>query len=313
MTLLPGDYVLVIGAAGVDVKARAHTDLTWETANLGEIHNNIGGVARNIAENLAHLEVSPVLLTAVGRDSPGKRVINRSREHGVNCNHVRRVLGARTGNYVSIHDPSGALVVGVSDFDIMDYVDVDYLCRHEDLFEGAALVVIDANLSEDALQTVFRMAERHDVRICADPTSPELAKKLCGYLDRIYMMTPNAAETAALCGLEHAAHDRESAINAARRLVSLGVEIAVVTMADKGLAYADGNGSGFIRALHTQVTDPTGAGDALSGAVIFGLLNELPVDEVMRLGVTAASLTLQTTEAVLPNLTQELLYARLVV
>jgi hypothetical protein len=49
----------------------------------------------------------------------------------------------------------------------------------------------------------------------------------------------------------------------------------------------------------------------LSGAVIFGLLNDVPVDEAMRLGVTAASLTLQSTRTVLPKLSQELLYSKL--
>jgi pseudouridine kinase len=39
----------------------------------------------------------------------------------------------------------------------------------------------------------------------------------------------------------------------------------------------------------------------------------VPVDEAMRLGATAASLTLQTPETVVPNLSQELLYDRLVI
>ena len=76
---------------------------------------------------------------------------------------------------------------------------------------------------------------------------------------------------------------------------------------------ADSTGSGYIDALRTNVVDSTGAGDAFTGATIFGLLNEVPVDEAMRLGVTAASLTLETLESVVPNLSQELLYARLVV
>lgn len=49
----------------------------------------------------------------------------------------------------------------------------------------------------------------------------------------------------------------------------------------------------------------------LTAAIIFGLLNEVPVDEAMRLGITAASLTLQTVETVVPSLNQELLYNRL--
>jgi pseudouridine kinase len=127
------------------------------------------------------------------------------------------------------------------------------------------------------------------------------------------MVCPNAAETTALCGLENTANDYETAINAARHLVSLGTKIAVVTLAEKGLAYADGSGGGFIPAINTRVVDSSGAGDAFSGAVIFGLLNDVPIDEAMRLGVTAASLTLQSSLTVLPNLSQELLYNKLAI
>jgi pseudouridine kinase len=82
-------------------------------------------------------------------------------------------------------------------------------------------------------------------------------------------------------------------------------------MGADGLAYADGGGGGYLRAVHARVVDSTGAGDAFSGAAIFGLINDVPVDEAMRLGITAASLTLESRHTVLPNLSQELLYDRL--
>jgi pseudouridine kinase len=207
----------------------------------------------------------------------------------------------------------GEPLVTISDFDIVRSVDPNYLWKHEPLFEQADMVVLDATLSADALETIFELADRYTIRICADPTMPSLASRLIPYLPQLYMVAPNAAETTALCGLPDPAQTRETAIDAARRLVSMGVEIAVVTLGEQGVAYADGSGGGFIRAVRTQVVDATGAGDAFSAAVIFGLLNEVPVDEAMRLGMTAASLTLQSRETVLPSLSQELLYDKLVV
>jgi pseudouridine kinase len=137
------------------------------------------------------------------------------------------------------------------------------------------------------------------------------AERLCQYLPNLYLVTPNASETTSLCGLKNPARDRETALDAARTLVSMGVELAVVTLGDNGLAYADGGGGGYLKAINTEVVDTTGAGDAFTGAVIFGLLNEVPVDEAMRLGITAASLTIQSAQTVLPNLSQELLYRNL--
>jgi pseudouridine kinase len=306
-------YVLVIGSAGLDVKGRRLGELKPQTSNPGQVRNSVGGVARNIAENLARLEVPTVLLTAVGDDTQGKRVLDQSETNGVDCSHVRVLEGARTGTYLAILNPDGDLDVAIGDFEIMQFIDRDYLLEHENLFADATMVVIDATLAVTALATVFELANKYDVPICADPTTPTLAIRLCPYINQLHLIVPNAAETHALCGLEHPATDRDSAIEAARRLVSLGAHIAVVTLGDQGLAYADGSGAGFIRAIHTHVVDSTGAGDALTGAVIFGLLNDVPLDEAMRLGVTAASLTLQSAETVLPNLSQELLYDELVI
>jgi pseudouridine kinase len=47
--------------------------------------------------------------------------------------------------------------------------------------------------------------------------------------------------------------------------------------------------------------------------VIFGLLNEMPTDEALRLGIAAAALTLRTRESVHPELTLDLLYDELIV
>lgn len=306
-------YVVVIGSAGIDIQAKPSGELRYDTSNFGAVRNAVGGVARNIAENLGKLEIDTYLLTAVGKDMSGTRVIRRSRSGGVDCAHVLRVPGTRTPNFVSILSDDDSVLMTITDIDAMKHVDADYLLAHESLIAHADMVVIDCTLDDATMSAIFDIAEHHDVRVCADPTSPTLADRLCPYLPQLYMIAPNAAETSALCGLEAPAHDRDTALEAARSLVTMGVEIAVVTMGEQGVAYADSNGSGFIRAIHTKVIDSTGAGDAFSAAVIFGLLNEVPVDEAMRLGMTAASLTISSTETVVPDLSQELLYSKLVV
>src|SRR3989304_1110645 len=60
-------------------------------------------------------------------------------------------------------------------------------------------------------------------------------------------------------------------------------------------------------ARQVDVIDPPGASDALSAAVIFGLLNEIPLDESVRLGVSASAVTLRTRGSVAPSISLELL------
>jgi pseudouridine kinase len=307
------EFVLVIGSAGIDVKGRPDPSNQHGNSQTGRVRHSVGGVARNIAENLARLEVPTVLLTAVGDDAQGLRVLDECRAAEIDCESVLITLGARTGTYMAFLKDNGEVEMALSDFEVMEYVDEAYLRQHEDLFADAALIVLDATLSTEALEVIFELADEYGVRVCADPTTPSLADKLCPYLDQLYLITPNAAEVVALCGVQQPATSRETALEAARRLVGLGAGIAVVTLGALGLAYADSRGGGFIRAVKTSVVDSTGAGDALTAAVIFGLMNQVDIDETMRLAVTAAALTLQSRETVLPTLSQELLYHKLVV
>lgn len=304
--------VLVIGSAGIDVKGTPYQELVWGSPNVGGIRMSVGGVARNIAENLARLEVPITLLTAVGDDFAGDYILEVCEDAGIDCESVRQIPDAQSGTYLALLKPDGHLHTAISAFDIMQSVDTDYLLEHEALFEQAQMIVIDATPTEAALKTIFELAARHHVRVAADPTTPMLAAKLRPYIPQLYMVTPNAEETAALCGHETPAHDWDSAVTTARGLVARGAKIAVVTLGSRGVAYAHGGGTGFLRAAPIDVADPTGAGDAFSGAAIFGILNDVPIDEAMRLGMTAASLTLQSRQTVLDALSQDLLYDELI-
>ncbi len=304
-------YVLVIGSAQIDIKGLPAETIRWNATTPGRVRNRVGGVARNIAENLARLEVDTVLLTAVGDDDQGRRILDQSEMYGVDCAQVRILEGQRTCSHLSFLKPDGEMAVGVTDFEIMKLLDSEMLRQNVALIADADMVVIDATLSDSALETLFELTNAYGVRVCADPTTPSLAPRLRPYLNQLHLVVPNAGETAALCDLSQPVADREAALAAARQLAAAGVYIAVVTMGAEGLAYASEGGAGYIRAVHTHVVDPTGAGDALTGAVIFGLLNDVPLDEAMRLGATAAALTLQSGETVAPNLTQEVLYDHL--
>ncbi|MER3457755.1 MAG: ribokinase, partial [Chloroflexota bacterium] len=129
----------------------------------------------------------------------------------------------------------------------------------------------------------------------------------------LWLVTPNVAEAEALLGDGTQIEGIEAAQYAARRLVQMGVGLAVITQAALGLTYATADAVGHIPAIQTEIVDATGAGDALTAATIFALLNDIPVDEALRLGVSAATLTLRSTETVVPELSLELLYNELVI
>lgn len=305
--------VIVIGASGIDVKGHTNAVPQIGRSNMGVVRNSVGGVARNIAENLARLEVPTFLLSSVGQDSFGNHVLEHTAAAGVDVSYVLRVPDVHTGSYVAVLDDRGQVVVAVSEYDIVEQIAPRYLQQQRALFAEASMIVIDANLSERTLDSVFLWAKRYNVPVCADPTSSELAQRLLPHLPALYMVAPDAAEAAILCGIEAPPATSEQAIETAQCLVSRGVKIAIVTLGEQGVAYADGGSAGHIPALTTSVVDTTGVGDALTAAVIFGLLNDMPLDDAMRLGVSAAALTLRTPDTVSPDLSLDRLYDELVV
>ena len=67
--------IAVIGGANMDVKAKAFAPLMPAVSNPGQLELRPGGVARNIAENLARLGVPVSLLSRIGRDALGDAVL----------------------------------------------------------------------------------------------------------------------------------------------------------------------------------------------------------------------------------------------
>jgi len=141
--------------------------------------------------------------------------------------------------------------------------------------------------------------------------SAALAQKAKRYLKDYYIVIGNADEGSVLCGTPITGIPEAAA--GAHQLVAAGVKVAIITLGSQGLVYASGEGGGFIPAIQTEVVDTTGAGDALTAAVIYGLMNDFPVDEALRLGVSAATLTLACRDTVCHDLNQETLYQRMVI
>jgi pseudouridine kinase len=308
-----GKSVLVIGGAGVDIVGRLRSELQTNTSNPALIRHSFGGVARNVAENLARLGQPVRLMTAVGEDEAADHLLEVLEKAGVDIGAVLHSSEGNTGSYLAVLDEAGSLQLALDDMHVVSCLTSQYIRQHADLFADSSLLFIDANLSKDTLRTIMSLARQARLPVCADPTTAILAQRLRPYVSRFFMITPNSSEASILCDPSQQVSNRKQALEAAKCLVSQGVGLAIITLAEQGLCYATSEISGHIPALRTGVLDPTGAGDALSAAVIFALLNGIQIDEAMRLGVSAASLTLRYRGAVVPDLSLEQLYDRLVV
>ena len=99
-----GGAVVVIGGANIDVKARIAGTTVPATSNPGTSATlSAGGVGRNIAHNLARLGIQTRLISIVGRDPEGSRLLDETARAGVDVSQVRRGK-APTGLYSAVLD-----------------------------------------------------------------------------------------------------------------------------------------------------------------------------------------------------------------
>jgi len=310
-TPAPEGPVVVIGAAGLDLVGRAEEPLRPGTSNPARVRMSNGGVARNVAENLASLGMPTILLTAIGDDERGRQLLDDTRAAGVDVEPSLIVEGGRTGSYLALLNDQGSLHLAFDDMRVVQSITPEYLLERKSLIQGAQAVFLDANLTPPTLAAAVALASRAGVPVAADPTSVGLAPRLVPHLTELWLISPNEAEADALTPHPVPHADRHPGIDSARHLVAKGVQVAMVTMAEFGVAYATADVSGHVPAVHTEIVDPTGAGDAQTAAVIFALLNDIPLDEAVRLGAVAAALTLRTRGSVVPSLSLEMLYDQL--
>lgn len=300
--------VLVIGAAVMDMVGRLSSELEEGTSTPARIRLAFGGVARNVAENLARLSQPCTLLSAVGEDASGRALIGVLKEAGVDISAVRILPDQTTGAYLAIVDSHGRLRTALDDMTALKAITPAVVCEQEPLFHLARMVFLDGNLSAEAIAEVFRLARKAGIPVSGDPTSRHLAARFTPHLRDLHLIVPNAGEAEILLGRRIPPEDPSNAVVAAEELVARGVGIALISLAEFGVAYATRENRGHFPALRTAIVDPTGAGDALTAAVLFAILNDIPLDEAVRLGISAASITLRSRQTVVPDLTLEKLY-----
>ncbi len=307
------EQVLVIGATLLDVKGKPLAGLEPNTSNPSISRMTRGGTARNVAENLGLLGAEVTLISAVGDDIIGQQLIDQTAAANVDTELVQIIEGENTGAYIAVLETNGSLAVALDDVSVIQHITPSYLDRHRALFRDTDMVMIDGSLTVEAMETAVRLATHYNVPLCADPSSARLAYKLRPHLSELHLVVPNEVEAASICQFSVLDQDPDGILHLAQMLAKEGVTNVVLTLKDFGLDYATPDETGYIPPRYSDMVDSTGTGDAVTAAIMFGMLNGLSPIESIRLGAAAAGVTLETTETVVPNLSLDMLYEHLIV
>ncbi len=293
--------VVVIGGANMDIKCRIAGRPAMASSNPGTTVLAPGGVARNIAENLARLGVATSLISAVGRDRLGDELIRETAGAGVDVSDVMRAPGP-TGLYAATLDAHGELIVGVAAMAILEQLTPQRLHRHRRRIAAANVIVADSNLPEATLEWLIDVAAEHGVRLAIEAVSVPKGGKLRRLLRRqrpLFALFCNRDEARALAA-------RTTMRAAARALHDMGVRHVCIGLGRGGMVVSsDDDGwttATTVPAIPAMIVDVTGAGDAAVAGTLLGLLRDEPLPVAARYGQAAAALTVACERSVNPRL-----------
>ncbi len=282
--------IVVVGASNIDICAKSSGTLRSYDSNIGEIEFAIGGVGRNIAEDLSLFGADVNLLTAIGDDSFGSVIADNAREQGMSL-LAEPFHGEKTGVYVSINDGDGSFVVGINDMDITSRITPQVIKDNINMLYFANYVVFEANLEKAAIDEICS----HDYTLIADAVSTFKCGKLADVLDKLWLLKANLGEARTLAGNED-----YSAEQCMRALLDKGLEQGIITLGREGAM-------GFCRdkkGIHTCYvsnlpnTKPSqntsGCGDALLAGFLIGLIRGRNLRDALVMGQAASFLNSQS-------------------
>lgn len=295
--------VLCIGGANQDMKVKVDQMPDRGTSNAGNLELTFGGVMRNVCENLGRLEVRASMLTLVGDDPQGHRIL---KELGV-WSHVgnSEVLpDSVTGHYIAILTDDGDLITGFADMQICERMDAQWIMAHKKHIMQSDWVLADCNLTQEAIATLLRLCTKFEKKLVLIGVSDFKMGRVPKDVQGLYLAIVNRQESQAYFGVE------DTMEGYVRRWLAEGVENVIITAGSEPVWYGtiDGIFSVNVPALQRpEIVDVTGCGDALSGGVIYALTQGKKLDEALMYGIINARHTIQSEDSVRKELVRQTL------
>lgn len=303
--MTPSPYIVGVGAANADIHGRSRAAVNLRDSNPGTMRVSVGGVTRNILENAARLGLDARLVSAVGGDVFGRLILARSAAAGMDVSNVLVLPDAASSTYMTVLEPSGEMLVAVSDMSILAQLPEAYLAERAPLLRGAAAIACDPSLPEETILRLLALAGETPVFV--DPVSTAYARKLLPHVGRFHTVKPNRMELSILAELD--AEEDAALKPAIARLLEKGCRRVYVTLGPEGCCYGDDSGL-FLRAKLRPIVrmeNATGAGDAFTAATIYGHVHALPPEETLNLALAAGSVAIRSAETVSPEMSIPLL------
>lgn len=294
--------ICIIGGANIDVCGRSETSLIIHDSNPGVITIRYGGVGRNIAELLCHLDHPVEFVSCFGDDLNGKALYRDCIEKGMDCGKSKIVESSNQSMYIALMDENGELSVGLSDMGILNaFTKEDMMHAVLDLKEEDA-VIIDSNLNEELIETALQNAKCIKI---ADPVSVSKCLKIKPFLHYFDIFKPNKFEAELLSNIE--IHNEEDAKKCLDFFLDHGVKEIIISLGEEGVLLGTSERKVWFRHRSVTVHNVTGGGDALLGMYLSERMDGVEPFSAIELAIASAITMIEKQEIILKHNLKEVI------
>ena len=294
--------IVVIGATFVDIKGFPYDQYIPTGRNAGNIEYIHGGVARNVAEDIANIELRPTFVSIVDDTPLGDSVVQKLKNHKVNTDYIMTIPDGM-GTWLAVFDNNGDVAGSISKRPNM--MPLLYMLEHkgDEIFANADSVVIEVGLDKELIKKVIHLAKKHGKQLFALVSNMTIAAERRDLLQQFDCLICNQQEAGILFVDDYEGKSREELSEIiAVRVANANIPSMVVTMGADGAVYADCNGNkGVCPARNVVVKDTTGAGDAFCAGVAIGLTYGKTLGEAIEIGTALAASVITSMENVCPR------------
>lgn len=298
--------IVVIGATFVDIKGFPNDMYIPDGRNAGRVEYIHGGVARNVVEDIANMELRPTYVGIVDDTPMGADVVQKLKNHKVNTDYVQ-VRPDGMGTWLAVFDSDGNVAGSISKrpnlLPILDLLEE----KGDEIFSKADSVVLEVDIDKATVKKVFELAEKHRVKTYAVVSNMSIAIERRDFFQKFDCFICNEQEAGMLFLDDYSEKTPEELCNIlAEKIQRARIPAMVVTMGGRGAVYADLNGNkGICPAKKVQVKDTTGAGDAFCSGVAAGLTYGKTLPEAIEIGATLAASVIVSSDNVCPRFQPE--------
>lgn len=298
--------IVVVGTVFVDIKGFPEDIYIPNGRNAGRIEYVHGGVARNVVEDIANLELRPTFVGTVDNTSMGKDVVEKLARHKVNVDYVKAVPDGM-GTWLALFDHNGDVAGQISKRPDT-YLALPILEKDGDeIVKDCDSIIFELDLHKDVVKKIFELAEKYQKKVYALVSNMSIALERRDFLQKLDCFICNEQEAGMLFLDDYTETSPEDLRDIlAEKVKAANIPAMIVTMGGKGAVYADKSGNkGTIPARKVVVKDTTGAGDAFCAGAMSGLTYGKSLEESVQIGTILASSVITSSDNVCPRFRPE--------